>query len=300
MSFHTGFYTHLVDGTYELFRYHYAPQRRIHEDTSGRDVGATRGVLASMLSLLAEGATHIGVATDHVIESFRNQMWSGYKDGSDIDPVLRGQFALVETGLRAMGITVWPMVAREADDALGSAAHVLAGIPLVKQVIICSPDKDLAQAVRSNRVVQLDRRQKILRDEQGVVSRFGVHPASIPDYLGLVGDGADGFPGLRGWGAKSASRVLACYQHVENIPESADNWEVTLRQAASLAKTLQSHMDLALLFRDLATLRIDPPVLSSLEEIEWRGPSQDFGAFCEALRAPELARRAEKLANTRG
>src|SRR5271156_3814736 len=227
---------HLIDGTYELVRHYYAlPKMR---DSTGQEVAAVRGVLASLMGMFGSGATHIGVATDHVIESFRNDLWPGYKTGEGVEPDLLAQFPLLEEALSALGITVWPMVEFEADDALAAAAAAAANDPRVERVIICTPDKDLAQCVRGTRVVQLDRRKNIIRDEAGVVAKFGVPPASIPDYLALVGDSADGFPGLAGWGSKSAAAVLARWHHVEDIPSDSGDWGVAVRGAAKLATTL--------------------------------------------------------------
>jgi 5'-3' exonuclease len=262
---------HLVDGTYELFRHFYAlPSAR---NGDGEEVAAVRGVMYSIRGLVREGATHIGVATDHVIESFRNDLWPGYKTGDGIDPSLRAQFELLEEGLRAWGLMVWPMVEEEADDALASAATKAASDARVDQVIICSPDKDLAQCVRGTRVVQRDRVRKITRDEAAVVAKFGVPPASIPDYLALVGDSADGFPGLAGWGGKSAATVLAKFGHIEAIPEDHRAWGLEVVRAGSLAATLKRDRELARLFRLLATLRTDVPVFESVDELAWRGPT---------------------------
>ncbi len=262
---------HLVDGTYELFRHFYGVPSARNRD--GEEVAAVRGVMYSMRGLVRDGATHIGVATDRVIESFRNDMWPGYKTGEGIDPLLWAQFPLLEEGLAAWGLTVWPMVDVEADDALASAAAKAARDRRVAKVIICSPDKDLAQCVRDTRVVQLDRVRKTTRDEAGVVARFGVPPASIPDYLALVGDTSDGFPGLPGWGAKSAAAVLAKFRHVDAIPDDYAAWGMKITRGASLAATLTRDRDLARLFRDLATLRTDVPVFDSVDELEWTGPT---------------------------
>jgi 5'-3' exonuclease len=262
---------HLIDGTYELFRHFYAMPSA--KNGSGEEVGAVRGVMYSIRGLVQDGATHIGVATDHVIESFRNGLWPGYKTGDGIDPALRAQFPLLEEALRAWGLTVWPMVEVEADDALASAAAKAARDPRVDQVVICSPDKDLAQCVRGTRVVQRDRVRKITRDEAGVVARFGVPPPSIPDYLALVGDTSDGFPGLSGWGAKSAARVLVKYDHIDAIPGDHRSWGVDVARAGSLAATLTRDRELARLFRQLATLRTDVPVFESIDELAWRGPT---------------------------
>jgi 5'-3' exonuclease len=288
---------HLVDGTYELFRHFFgAPP---HRTADGQEVAAVRGVVGSVLQLLGEGATHVGVATDHVIESFRNDLWPGYKTGEGVDPDLWSQAWPLETALSALGVLVWPMVELEADDALASGAAVADDDPDVEQVIICTPDKDLGQCVRGTRVVQLDRRKDNLIDEGGVAAKFGVGPASIPDYLALVGDSADGFPGLAGWGAKSAAAVLARWHHIEDIPPEAADWDVAVRGAAKLAATLQEGRDDARLFKELATLRIDRSLLDTVEELRWQGPTSDFAALCAAMDAPGIARRAEALAAAR-
>lgn len=243
-----------------------------------------RGVLSSVLALLGDGATHVGVATDHVIESFRNDMWPGYKTGAGVDPLLLGQFVLLEEALDAMGVTVWPMVALEADDAMAAAARTAASDEAVGRVIICTPDKDLAQCVRGSRVVQMDRRTRAIRDETGVIARFGVPPTSIPDYLALVGDAADGYPGLAGWGAKSAAAVLAKYGHLEQIPDDWRTWGVNAARPGALARTLASERDLAFLFRDLATLRTDVPLFTSIDELRWQGPINQRGlGFVQSL-----------------
>ena len=285
----------LVDGTYELFRHFFgAPS---HVNSLGQDVAATRGVLSSVLALIEEGATHVGVATDHIIESFRNDMWPGYKTSAGVDPVLLTQFGLLEEALAAMGVVVWPMVELEADDALASAAAIASSDSAVDQVVICTPDKDLGQCVTDGRVVQLDRRRGLVIDEEAVKAKFGVSPSSIPDYLALVGDSADGFPGLVGWGAKSAAVVLAHYGHLDDIPDSVSDWKVSVRGAGTLAATLAAERDLAYLFRDLATLRIDPSVLSSLEELRWNGPGVEFEKLArEVLDSPALAERAKRMA----
>jgi 5'-3' exonuclease len=287
---------HLVDGTYELFRHFFgAPP---HRNAAGDEVAAVRGVVGSVLQLLGEGATHVGVATDHVIESFRNDLWPGYKTGEGVDPDLWSQAWPLEQALGALGVLVWPMVELEADDALASGAEVADEDPDVEQVIICTPDKDLGQCVRGTRVVQLDRRKDMLIDQEGVVAKFGVGPASIPDYLALVGDSADGFPGLAGWGAKSAATVLGRWAHIEDIPPDPDEWDVTVRGAAKLATTLHECRDDAVLFKDLATLRIDRSLLGRVEDLRWRGPTSDFARVCADLDAPGLGRRAEALAAT--
>ena len=267
-----------------------------HLNAQGQEVAATRGVLSSVLALMEEGATHVGVATDHVIESFRNGMWPGYKTSQGVDPVLLAQFGLLEDALAAMGVVVWPMVNLEADDALASAAAVSSEDPEVDQVVICTPDKDLGQCVTDGRVVQLDRRRRLVIDEDAVKAKFGVSPASIPDYLALVGDSADGFPGLAGWGAKSAAAVLARYGHLENVPDAAGDWKVPVRGAGTLAATLAAERDLAYLFRDLATLRTDPPVLASVEELRWTGPTRDFEDIAgRVLDSPGLVERVRRL-----
>jgi 5'-3' exonuclease len=288
---------HLVDGTYELFRHFFgAPP---HRNAAGDEVAAVRGVVGSVLQLLGEGATHVGVATDHVIESFRNDLWPGYKTGEGVDPDLWSQAWPLESALRALGVFVWPMVELEADDALASGAAVADDDPEVEQVIICTPDKDLGQCVSGDRIVQLDRRKDVLIDEAGVAAKFGVGPASIPDYLALVGDSADGFPGLAGWGAKSAATVLARWTHLEDIPSDPADWDVTVRSAAKLATTLRECHDQARLFKELATLRIDPSLLTKVDELRWQGPTSAFTQVCADLDAPVMARRAGALAAAR-
>lgn len=288
---------HLVDGTYELFRHYFALPSHINE--AGREVAATRGVLRSMLSLLGAGATHVAIATDHVVESFRNELWEDYKDGSGIAEDLLSQFELLEDSLRAMGLVVWPMTEYEADDALAAGAAMAAADTRVEQVMICTPDKDLAQCVVGRRVVQYDRRKRLVRDEEGVVKKFGVPPASIPDYLALVGDEADGFPGIPGFGAKTAATVLARYGRVEDIPPRGSEWDVKVRGAERLAATLAEQMDRALLFRRLATLDGNAPVSARVEELEWLGPAGKFGEVCAELDAEDLRGRVEALAEGR-
>jgi 5'-3' exonuclease len=256
---------HLIDGTYELFRHFYALPPA--QDDEGREVAAVRGVLTSIRGMLREGATHVGVATDHVIESFRNPLWPGYKTGEGIDPALFSQFPLLEAALVEAGLTVWPMIEFEADDALAAAAALADADPRVEQVVICTPDKDLAQCVRGTRVVQLNRRTRTVFDEAGVIAKFGVPPASIPDYLALVGDAADGFPGLPGWGAKSAAAVLARFRRLEAIPADARDWGVAISGAARLAQTLERERERAMLFRTLATLRTDIPLFEDVESL---------------------------------
>jgi 5'-3' exonuclease len=274
---------HLIDGTYELFRHFFGAPKAQTPD--GVEVGAVRGVLASMKGLLSSGATHVGVATDHVIESFRNDLWPGYKTSEGIDPALLRQFPLLEETLEAFGLRVWPMVECEADDALAAAAVKAADDPRVGQVLICTPDKDLAQCVRDGRIIQVDRMRRTTRDEAGVVAKFGVPPASIPDYLALVGDSADGFPGLPGWGAKSAAIVLARWGHLEHIPDDHRAWAVDVARAGALAVTLRQHREEALLFRQLATLRTDVPVFETVDELAWRGPTPAFEAVQAQLAA---------------
>jgi 5'-3' exonuclease len=275
---------YLVDGTYELFRHFYAlPSAR---DQNGHEIAAVRGVLTSVLGMIKGGATHIAVATDHVIESFRNDLWPGYKTGEGIDSDLLAQFPLLEQTLTAAGIVVWPMVEFEADDALAAGATAAARDPRVDHVIICTPDKDLAQCVRGTRVVQLDRRSRITRDESGVIQKFGVPPASIPDYLALVGDSADGYPGLPGWGAKSTAAVLAKFAHLESIPPDSHDWHVNAANASSLAATFTRERERALLFRTLATLRTDLALFDGVDELCWNGPKPGFdklGARLDAI-----------------
>ena len=269
---------HLVDGTYELFRHFFAlPPAR---DAGGREVAAVRGVIGSLLGMIRSGdATHLGVATDHVIESFRNRLWRGYKTSEGVPAALLAQFPLLEDALRALGIVVWPMVEYEADDALASAARIAAEDPRVERVFICTPDKDLAQAVRGTRVVQLNRRFRTILDEEGVVKKFGVPPASIPDYLALVGDSSDGYPGLPGWGAKSSAAVLAKFGHLEHIPADWRDWHANASNAPRLAEVLAVQRDQAFLFRDLATLRADLPLFENVDELRWAGPTSAFAAM---------------------
>lgn len=285
---------HLIDGTYELFRYFFAAPK--HATQSGQEVGAVRGVLGSMLQLLEQGATHVGIATDHVIPSFRNDMWDGYKDGSEIDPLIESQFHLLEDVLRSAGFVVWPMIEFEADDALGAGANIYADDPRVDEVLICTPDKDLAQCVSDERnIVQYDRRKQVRYDEAGVREKFGVGPASIPDYLGLVGDTADGFPGLPGWGAKSSSTLLARYEHLDQIPASVNDWDVQVRGGAKLAATLAEQRDLAVLFRRIATIELDAPVDPLVDALEWTGPRADFDEVAASIDAERFVKRVEAL-----
>jgi 5'-3' exonuclease len=282
---------HLVDGTYELFRHYFAvPSYRTPD---GAEAGATRGVVRSMLGLLEGGATHVGVATDHVIESFRNELWPGYKTSAGVPVELLSQFQLLEDALTALGVVVWPMTAFEADDALAAAA--LDAAAYADQVLICTPDKDLAQCVVGTRVVQLDRRSGTITDEDAVTAKFGVLPHSIPDYLALVGDSADGYPGLAGWGAKSAATVLARYLHIESIPDRVADWDVPMRGTAVLAATLREERERALLFKDLATLRTNVRVQATEPRLQWTSPRRTFKAMSERLGAPELYERAKRL-----
>jgi 5'-3' exonuclease len=265
---------HLVDGTYELFRHYYAlPSAR---DAEGQEVAAVRGVVASVLGMIKEGATHVAVATDHVVESFRNDLWAGYKTSEGVEAELLAQFPLLEEALSAAGILVWPMVEFEADDALAAGAAIAARDTRVDRVIVCTPDKDLAQCVRGTRVVQLNRRTRTTCDEAGVIEKFGVPPASIPDYLALVGDAADGYPGLRGWGAKSSAAVLAKFLHLESIPADHREWGVSVANASALAATLVKEREHALLFRTLATLRADIALFDDVDQLRWKGPSPAF------------------------
>jgi 5'-3' exonuclease len=274
---------YLVDGTYELFRHYYAlPSAR---DENGREVAAVRGVLSSVLGMIRGGATHIAVATDHVIESFRNGLWSGYKTSEGVEPDLLAQFPLLESVLSAAGVVVWPMVEFEADDALAAAAGLAERDTRVDRVILCTPDKDLAQCVRGTRVVQLNRRTGVTFDETAVLKKFGVLPESIPDYLALVGDSADGYPGLRGWGAKSSAAVLHKFRHLELIPPDSREWHVNVSSAGTLAEVLEGERDLALLFRTLATLRTDLPLFDDVDQLRWSGPTPEFDGIARGLDA---------------
>jgi 5'-3' exonuclease len=288
---------YLVDGTYELFRHYYAlPSAR---DADGREVAAVRGVLASVLGMIKGGATHIAVATDHVIESFRNQLWPDYKTGEGIEPDLLAQFPLLEDVLSAAGMVVWPMVEFEADDALAAAAAAADRDARVERVIICTPDKDLAQCVRGARIVQLNRRTGITFDEAGVIKKFGVSPESIPDYLALVGDAADGYPGLPGWGAKSSAAVLAKFVHLESIPLDCREWRVNAANASALAGTLSRERERALLFRTLATLRTDIPLFDNVNELRWNGPTPAFAAITARLDAARTETKPSKALRSR-
>jgi 5'-3' exonuclease len=288
---------HLVDGTYELFRQNFG---RLAKEPNAGPYAATTGVLGSTLQLLADGATHVAVASDHIIESFRNDLWPGYKTSAGMPPELLAQIPVVEEALVAMGVTTWAMVTHEADDALGAAAAVADADGRVEQVLIVTPDKDLGQCVRGRRVVQFDRRKRELIDEDAVIAKFGVPPASIPDYLALVGDSADGYPGIPGWGAKSAAAVLARYGHLEDIPEHAGQWDVPgLRGAAKLSVALRADFGLALLFRRIATVEPDVDV-GTVDDWAWSGPTPDFDEWATRLGEPRLAERAAALARARG
>ncbi|MCU1461611.1 MAG: Flap endonuclease [Acidimicrobiales bacterium] len=286
---------HLLDGTYELFRHHFAVPA--HSNAAGEPVAATRGVVGSVINLLESGVSHIGVATDHVIESFRNDLYPGYKTSAGMPPELLSQFGLLEDALAAMGVVVWPMVEFEADDALAAMAAVAAADDRVEQVQVMTPDKDLAQCVVDGRVVQVDRRKGgTTLDEAAILERYGVPPESIPDWLALVGDSADGFPGLPGWGAKSAAAVLRRFGHLEEIPVDARRWEgCNVRNGGTLANTLVANLADAVLFRTLARLRRDAPV-SAVDDLQWVGPTPGFAGVCERVDAPNLLRRVEVLA----
>jgi 5'-3' exonuclease len=289
---------HLIDGTYELFRHFYAVPAA--QDVNEREIGAVRAVLRSILSMIEQGATHIGVATDHVVESFRNELYAGYKTSAGVAPTLLSQFPVLEEALDAMGLVVWPMVDYEADDALASAAAKAARDARVRQVIICTPDKDLGQCVRGTRVVQLDRRRGILRDEAAVEVKFGVKPQSIPDYLAVLGDSADGFPGISGWGEKAAAATLSRYRQLENIPKNWREWHPSISNARRLATSLFNSWDDALLFRKLATLRLDAPVFESVDDLRWRGQRPSFEKQCRVMGSPALFERATSAYTRKG
>ena len=287
---------YLIDGTYELFRHFFAVPSS--KDAEGWEIGAVRGVLFSILSMIENGTTHLGVATDHVVESFRNDLYPGYKTSEGVEPELLSQFPILEEALQAMGVLVWPMVEFEADDALASAAvksaQELEKDEKVSQVFICTPDKDLSQCVQGTRIVQLDRRKNAIRDEAGVVEKFGVRPESIPDYLALVGDSADGFPGIKGWGEKAAGSVLSHYPHLEKIPKDWRTWNPSIRRARPLAESLFSAWDDAVLFRTLATLRLDVPVFTTIDDLRWQGPRPEFQKLCQRMKSPTLFQRGQE------
>ena len=284
---------HLIDGTYELFRAHFgAPPKK---SASGQEVGATLGLMRSLLMLLqSPGVTHVGVAFDHVIESFRNKMYAGYKTGAGVDPVLMAQFPLAEQAVSALGVVVWPMVEFEADDALASATAKFKKNKSVEQILICSPDKDLTQLVQGKRIVCWDRRREIIMDEKGVVEKFGVKPESIPDYLALVGDSADGYPGIKGWGAASTSAVLAKYKHIESIPKDPKKLGLGLGRATTLLENLQKNHADALLFRELSTLRKDVPLKENLSDLKWQGAYPRLKKFCHELGEERIVERVIK------
>jgi 5'-3' exonuclease len=290
-----GMRVHLVDGTYELFRHHFG----LPEELRARSEAAVRSVVEGTVSLLEEGVTHIGVATDHVVESFRNELWPAYKSSAGMDPDVLSQFGPLEEALGELGVTVWAMTDLEADDALATAATIAVEDDAVEQVRILTADKDLAQVVRGTRIVQEDRRRERVIDHDGVVEKFGVEPESIPDLLALVGDQADGFPGLPGWGMKSTGTMLARYRHIADIPDDASHWEVAVRGAPRLAQVLRESRELAALFLDLATLRIRPSLVSSVENLRWHGPGPGFAQLAERWGAAGLAARVETLASSR-
>src|SRR3970282_767835 len=281
---------HLIDGTYELFRNHFgAPPKKAPD---GREVGATLGLLRSLYALLTgPGTTHVACAFDHVIKSFRNDLFPGYKTGEGVDSVLLAQFPLAEEAVSALGVVVWPMVKFEADDALATAAARFKKEPAVKQVVICSPDKDLAQLVSGKRVVCWDRRRELVIDETGVLEKYGVRSQSIPDWLALVGDAADGYPGIPGWGAKSASAVLSRYKHLESIPANSGKWGLSPGRAVRLWENLASHWQEAYLYRRLATLRHDVPMKESLSDLAWRGALAELKEFCHDLGEDDFPKR---------
>jgi 5'-3' exonuclease len=283
---------YLVDGTYELFRHFFALPSAT--DGEGQEIAAVRGVLTSVMSMIEGGATHLGVATDHVVESFRNDLYPGYKTSEGVPPELLSQFPLLEEALQTMGVLVWPMVEYEADDALASAAYKAAQDERVGKVFICTPDKDLAQCVAGTRVVQLDRRRNVVRGEAGVVEKFGVKPESIPDYLAVVGDSADGFPGVAGWGVKAAASVLSHYGHLEDVPKDWRRWHPSIRKARPLSESLFNAWEDALLFRTLATLRVDLPVLEKVDHLCWEGPVPGFVEHCKRMNAADLFARVTK------
>lgn len=286
---------HLIDGTYELFRHFFAVPSSL--DGNGQEIGAVRGVLTSVLSMIEHGTTHVGVATDHVVESFRNDLYPGYKTSEGVPPELLSQFPILEEALASMGVLVWPMVYFEADDALASAAAKAAADDRVRQVFICTPDKDLAQCVAGARVVQFDRRRDIVRDEAGIVTKFGVSPKSIPDYLAVVGDNADGYPGLPGWGVKAAALTFSRYAHLEDIPKDWQAWHPSIRKARLLSEALFGSWENALLFRTLATLRLDVPVFGGVEDLRWKGPVASFQEYSRQLMAPDLLHRVGEAAS---
>ena len=285
---------HLIDGTYELFRHFFgAPP---HINSKGQEVGAVRAVASSMLSMVNQGATHIGIATDHVVTSFRNELYDGYKDGSDLDPVILGQFNLLEEVLDSLGFMIFPMVDFEADDGLGAAARKAALNPDVEQVIICTPDKDLGQCLtQDEKIIQYDRRKELRITYGTVIEKFGVAPESIPDYLGLVGDTADGFPGIKGWGAKSSATLLSHYHHIENIPNDHMEWAMQVRSSQKLSETLNNDYELALLFKLIATIDYDAPTFQTVNELKWNGPKDNYVNILENIDGARILQRLDKM-----
>ena len=285
---------YLIDGTYELFRHFFgAPS---HINGKGQEVGAVRAVASSMLSMVNQGATHIGIATDHVITSFRNELYDGYKDGSDLDPVILGQFNLLEEVLDSLGFMIFPMVDFEADDGLGAAARKATLNPDVEQVIICTPDKDLGQCLtQDEKIIQYDRRKELRITYETVIEKFGVAPESIPDYLGLVGDTADGFPGIKGWGAKSSATLLSHYHHIENIPNDHLEWAMQVRSSQKLSDTLNNDYELALLFKLIATIDYDAPTFQTVNELKWNGPKDNYVNILENIDGARILQRLDKM-----
>ena len=285
---------HLIDGTYELFRHFFgAPS---HINSKGQEVGAVRAVASSMLSMVNQGATHIGIATDHVITSFRNELYDGYKDGSDLDPVILGQFNLLEEVLDSLGFMIFPMVDFEADDGLGAAARKAALNPDVEQVIICTPDKDLGQCLtQDEKIIQYDRRKELRITYETVIEKFGVTPESIPDYLGLVGDTADGFPGIKGWGAKSSATLLSHYHHIENIPNDHMEWAMQVRSSQKLSESLNTDYELALLFKLIATIDYDAPTFETVSELKWNGPKDNYENILMSIDGDRILQRLDKM-----
>ena len=285
---------HLIDGTYELFRHFFgAPS---HINSKGQEVGAVRAVASSMLSMVNQGATHIGIATDHVITSFRNELYDGYKDGSDLDPVILGQFNLLEEVLDSLGFMIFPMVDFEADDGLGAAARKAALNPDVEQVIICTPDKDLGQCLtQDEKIIQYDRRKELRITYETVIEKFGVSPESIPDYLGLVGDTADGFPGIKGWGAKSSATLLSHYHHIENIPNDHMEWAMQVRSSQKLSESLNTDYELALLFKLIATIDYEAPTFETVSELKWNGPKDNYENILKSIDGDRILQRLDKM-----
>ncbi len=285
---------HLIDGTYELFRHFFgAPS---HINSKGQEVGAVRAVASSMLSMVNQGATHIGIATDHVITSFRNKLYDGYKDGSDLDPVILSQFNLLEEVFDSLGFMIVPMIDFEADDGLGAAARKAALNPDVEQVIICTPDKDLGQCLtQDEKIIQYDRRKELRITYETVIEKFGVTPESIPDYLGLVGDTADGFPGIKGWGAKSSATLLSHYHHIENIPNDHMEWAMQVRSSQKLSESLNTDYELALLFKLIATIDYEAPTFETVSELKWNGPKDNYENILKSIDGDRILQRLDKM-----